>query len=84
MFAFRQSRRSRFPGLFVLGVELANEMYDLSQQASLGATVLRWDEALKDLWNTMLWPTVLLFVGRYTDLFQHRRRTPASDKLQDG
>lgn len=73
MVALRQTRRSRFPWLVVLAVELLNELADLHWQHrnDIG---LRWDEALKDLWNTMLWPTVLLFIGRYTDLFQHRSR----------
>ena len=73
MFAFRQTRRSRFPWLFVLFVELANEAYDLWHQEAHGEPA-RWDASVKDLWNTMLWPTVLLLVGRYTDIFQHRGR----------
>ena len=71
MFAFRQTRRSRFPWLFVLAVEVANEAFDLRHQYRLEGIVY-WQSSAKDLWNTMLWPTVLLFVGRYTDLFQHR------------
>lgn len=71
MFAFRQTRRSRFPWLFVLAVELANEVLDL-RRGYLSSGQLPWAEAAKDLWNTMLWPTVLLFIGRYTSLFQHR------------
>jgi cell shape-determining protein MreD len=71
MFAFRQTRKSRFPWLFVLAAELANESYDLLHQHNLGEP-LRWGESLKDLWNTMLWPSVLLLVGRYTNVFQHR------------
>ena len=73
MFAFRQTRRSRFPWLFVLFVELGNEAYDLWHQEANGEPA-RWDASMKDLWNTMLWPTVLLFIGRYTDIFQHRAR----------
>ena len=70
MAVFRQTRRSRVPWLFVLGVEIANEVSDLVLHG--GGDGSAWQESLKDLWNTMLWPTVLLFVGRYTDLFQHR------------
>jgi len=73
MFAFRQTRRSRFPWLFVLLVELANEAVDI---LSNNAEAWVIEGSAKDLWNTMLWPTVLLFVGRYTDIFQHRDRTP--------
>ena len=78
MVAFRQSRRSRFPWLFVLAVELFNELLDLRHQYRLDEP-LQWSGAAKDLWNTMLWPTVLLFIGRYTTLFQHRSRRPAGE-----
>lgn len=64
-------RRSRFPWIVVLLFELANEALDLNRQ-HLNGMPLDWHESAKDLWNTMLWPTVLLLVGRYTDLFQHR------------
>jgi cell shape-determining protein MreD len=79
MFAFRQTRRSRFPWLFVLAVELANETYDLIHQDMLGEE-LRYHDSIKDLWNTMLWPTVLLLIGRYTSLFQHRTRCPPAEQ----
>ncbi|HWH16840.1 MAG TPA: hypothetical protein VNT77_00655 [Allosphingosinicella sp.] len=85
MFAFRQTRKSRIPWLFVLGLEMANETYDLFLQHSQGEPP-RWGESAKDLWNTMLWPTVLLFVGRYTSIFQHRTRANAGEtegKTQD-
>jgi len=73
---FRQNRRSRIPWLIVFAAELANEGYD---------AYFNWGEdrewilegAAKDLWNTMLWPTVLLLVGRYTTWFQ-RRPLPAA------
>ena len=76
MAVFGHNRRSRFPWLFVLGIELANEAYDLIYQVN-GGEPPRWNDSLQDIWNTMLWPTVLLFVGRYTNLFQHRSRRGA-------
>jgi hypothetical protein len=83
MALFRQSRRSRFPWIFVLGIELANEAYDLSRTWSEDPQ-LALSSAAKDLWNTMLWPTVLLFVGRYTNWFRkvrpdHETKTPAGE-----
>jgi hypothetical protein len=75
MFVFRATRRSRIPWLFVLGIELANEAYDLWLQ-TVQAEPPRWNDSLKDVWNTMLWPTVLLFIGRYTDVFHHRSHPP--------
>jgi hypothetical protein len=71
MAVFRQSRRSRLPWLVVFSVELANEAYDLTHNWEDGP---EWalSGAAKDLWNTMLWPTVILLVGRYTTWFQKR------------
>lgn len=66
MFALRQTRRSRFPWLFVLAVELGNQAYDLWHQEAHGQPA-RWDESLKDLWSTTLWPTVLLLIGRHVE-----------------
>lgn len=80
MAVFRQTRRSRVPWLVVLAVELANEAFDISHAYPQGGG-LPWQDSLKDLWNTMLWPTVLLFIGRYTSLFEHRARHPAGEKL---
>lgn len=73
MGVFRQSRRSRIPWLVVLSAELGNELYDAWYNWGEDPAWI-WASAVKDLWNTMLWPTVLLFVGRYTDWFQRRSR----------
>lgn len=78
---FRQSRRSRLPWLTILAFEILNELFDLRRQ-QLSGSPLDWAESLKDLWNTMLWPTVLLFVGRYTTLFEHRSRHPDGESSQ--
>lgn len=78
LWLFRQSRRSRLPWLFVLALELGNESYDLITNWS-GGPEWAMSEAAKDLWNTMLWPTVLLFVGRYTDWFSRIRELHAKD-----
>lgn len=73
MALFRQSRRSRVPWLVVLAILVANEVYDLVHNWQDGPEWALASSA-KDLWNTMLWPTVLLFVGRYTTWFQRPRR----------
>ncbi|HYJ29898.1 MAG TPA: hypothetical protein VEW25_06100 [Allosphingosinicella sp.] len=78
---FRQSRRSRIPWLIVFFAELANEGHDV---------YYNWGEdpdwilegAVKDLWNTLLWPTVLLLVGRYTDWFKRRPRPQAEPEFE--
>jgi hypothetical protein len=58
-------------------IVVANEAYDLYLNQDDG---LEWaiGAGVKDLWNTMLWPTVLLFVGRYTDWFQRPHHDAAS------
>lgn len=74
---FRQNRRSRIPWLIVLAAEVANEGYDAYHNWTEFQEPAIWilQGAIKDLWNTMLWPTVLLLVGRYTTWFQRRPRT---------
>ena len=76
LWLFRQSRRSRLPWLFVLLIEGSNEAYDLITNWT-GGPEWAMSEASKDLWNTMLWPTVLLFVGRYTNWFSRIREMHA-------
>jgi len=75
---FRRSPRSPLPWLVVFGIELANEAHDL--WVNWGAP-WSWSlgEGAKDLWNTMLWPTVLLLVGRYGGLV----RRPAPEAMDD-
>jgi hypothetical protein len=82
MFVLRRSWRSPVPWLFVFALEAANELLDLQEQYEIGikaitwrqAFELGWPEGLKDMVNTMLWPTVLLVVGRYTRLFGPREK----------
>ena len=73
----RGSRKLLISWLLVLGVELANEAYDLWKQTTFSEPV-RWGDGLRDLWNTMLWPTVLLLIGRYTKLFVPKSGTAGS------
>ncbi|HEX8216299.1 MAG TPA: hypothetical protein VF577_02425 [Allosphingosinicella sp.] len=75
---FRQSRRSRIPWLIVFAAALANEGYDAYYNMGEDPD---WvvESAVKDLWNTMLWPTVLLLVGRYTNWFQRRPPSVSED-----
>lgn len=68
---FRQSRRSRIPWLIVLFAAAANEGYDVYYNRDEDPDWII-EGAIKDMWNSMLWPTVLLLVGRYTTWFQRR------------
>jgi hypothetical protein len=69
MVVLRQGRRSLLPWLIVLAAELTNEFYDAWYNWG-EALAWIWESSAKDLWNTMLWPTVLLLLGRYSDWFQ--------------
>jgi hypothetical protein len=73
MAIFRRGRASGLPWLTVLLLELANEAYDVRHNWVDGADWALSGSA-KDLWNTMLWPTVLLLIGRHTRWFE---RSPA-------
>jgi hypothetical protein len=57
--------------LIVLVAELFNEYADLKGVAPGEATI---DAAVHDLYNTMLWPTVILVLGRF--LFPPRKAAP--------
>jgi hypothetical protein len=74
---FRRSPRSVLPWLVVFGIELANEAHDLWEN---WYAPLSWSlgEGAKDLWNTMLWPTVLLIAGRYWGWFRQHEPVVAS------
>jgi hypothetical protein len=57
--------------LIVFAAELFNEYADLQGVAPGEATI---DAAMHDLYNTMLWPTVILVLGRF--LFPPRKKEP--------
>ncbi len=64
--------------LIVFAAELFNEYADLKGQAPGEASI---DASLHDLYNTMLWPTILLVAGRF--LFPRaQKRTP--ERRQSG
>lgn len=69
MAVFRQNRRSLYPWMIVLGAEVVNEFFDLLRHWFDGPHDAI-AESLKDLWNTMIWPSILLLVGRYTNWFE--------------
>ncbi len=74
---FRWPASSWKPWLVVLAVALLGEALDLRHTLQRGY-VVRFDYHWTDLWNTMLVPTVLVLVARYTDVFE-RRATPDAD-----
>ena len=56
------------PWLLVLAVTIANEVWDYYAILREDDPV-SWPHHAKDLWNTMLVPTALLLLARYTDVF---------------
>lgn len=73
--------KSLIPWLLVLAVELANEAHDLSVNWVEGPD---WAIAssVRDLWNTMLWPSLLLLAGWRLDWGPRPRRRDAAAQLQ--
>lgn len=62
-FLVRKSPRSALPWLAVFVIEIANEAHDVWDNWGAPAGWII-GESGKDLWNTMLWPTVLLIAVR--------------------
>jgi hypothetical protein len=60
--------------LIVFIAELFNEYADLKGMAPGEATI---EAAVHDLYNTMLWPTLILILGRF--LFPPRKKEPARE-----
>lgn len=60
----RRSLASPWPWLMLLAAELANEYYDLAKE-TWPDRAYQYDESFRDLWNTMLIPTLLLVAARF-------------------
>ena len=73
MVVFRRSAASMVPWLCVLVLELVNEAFDVFHW-NHGALDFSVAGGVKDIVNTMLWPTVILLLARYTTLLAKRSR----------
>ncbi|HEX5184905.1 MAG TPA: hypothetical protein VFW19_17335 [Allosphingosinicella sp.] len=60
----RKSLKSPWPWLVVAGVEFANEVYDYTYEVWPDRDI-QFAEGLRDMWNTMVLPTMLLLLARY-------------------
>ncbi len=60
----RTSLKSPWPWLMVFGVEFANEVYDYRYETWPDRDI-QFAEGLRDMWNTMVVPTMLLLFARY-------------------
>lgn len=65
--------------LIVFAAELFNEYADLKGVAPGEATI---DAAVHDLYNTMLWPTIILILGRF--LFPPRTKELRKETAKSG
>ena len=62
----RRSVASPIPWLFAAVVALGNEYSDYtSATVTLGVRQELYDEAVRDIWNTLLLPSVLLLIARF-------------------
>jgi len=61
----RRSIGSPWPWLLVLAAAIANEWWDLTYEI-WPTRDEQWAESIRDVWNTMLLPTVLLVLSRFT------------------
>lgn len=60
---------SRLPILTVLLVALAGEVWDVIDTVNAREQV-HWWRNWHDIWNTMLWPTILFLLARYTRILK--------------
>lgn len=74
----RRSIASIVPWLSVAAVALANEYYDYSfvPEVSRG-NPFYYDEAVRDVWNTLLLPSVLLLIAKFWPHWLIRKPDPA-------
>ena len=63
--------RSWRPWLAVLAVALAGEIWDIADTWGIGGP-LRLAANWHDIWNTMLWPTIIMLLARWTPVLQRR------------
>lgn len=62
----RRSLASPWPWLIVLAAALANEAYDLAYETWPDPERARqFEEGIRDVWNTMLLPTLLMILCRF-------------------
>jgi len=65
-FILRRSLASPVPWFFVVVAALANEYYDYSVvPKSLNGDRTYYDAAVRDIWNTLLLPSLFLVIARF-------------------
>ena len=67
--AFKRSLADWRPLAAVALASVAGELWDVIDTFSHGGRP-RWDANWKDIWNTMVWPTVLFGLARFTRILK--------------
>lgn len=72
------------PWLLVMLVAVIGEIWDIRDSIKSNDP-LHFEENIKDIWNTMLVPTILLLAARYTKVFRPRDEAPteAADEEEE-
>jgi hypothetical protein len=80
----RRSVASVWPWLLVLAAAVANEWWDLTYEI-WPTRDEQWDESIRDTWNTMLLPTLLLILSRFAPslLVRKDRHAHVSEDAED-
>jgi hypothetical protein len=78
----RRSLRSPWPWLAVLAAEFANEYYDYAYEIWPDRDI-QFAEGLRDMWNTMAMPTLLLLLARYAPSLLVGKAAPAAPSAAD-
>lgn len=76
-FIFRRPLTSWIPWLALLAFELVNELMDIFHLHN-GAIGFEIGDSVKDVLNTMFWPTIVLFAARWL----RRRKEKAVVEMQ--
>ena len=63
-FVLRRPLRSPWPWLVVLAAEFGNEVYDYTYEVWPDRDI-QFAEGVRDMWNTMAMPTLILLLARY-------------------
>jgi hypothetical protein len=78
----RRPLRSLWPWLAVLGIEFANEAYDYTYEI-WPTRDIQFAEGVRDMWNTMALPTLILLLARYAPRLIVGRPAPAEASAAD-
>lgn len=80
----RRSVASVWPWLALLVALVANEWFDLAYETWPNRGD-QWDESIRDAWNTMLLPTLLLILSRFVPglLVDPNRLAPGAQPVSD-